>query len=439
MGVLKGISSLGLVALALAVVPGLAGPASAQEPEAPRPAGEPAPPPPAQPTTPAPPTETSPAPAPAAPVCTQPAATVRSLSFEHRPRVGPNVLHRKDVIAPDSTVTVPNGGWLSFRIGDRGELRLGQGRLRLACDGPPVLRSGTLRLTDAVGTIDTSQGAFAVQAPEARATLVVTTGLTRVWFYAGRGWVARSAAPDGAGRIDLLPGDKALLRQDRRPQLDTWPFAPSPAQRPATAADQLPSFWADGASCSTGCRPAGARMGWPIKPFDQPHGLRAGLNERRRANMHIGVDIQARDGQPVYAIQSGTASVSAAGSVDERVQVGNFSYWHINHKVSSGQRVVAYKTVIGTVLKHAGHVHLSELSGGRYLNPLRPGGASSDHGPTRSLRSSTNHRSPATQPATTSSSRRSTHSPTANWSSTERQYWHSPRWHTAHLTGPAEM
>ena len=71
---------------------------------------------------------------------------------------------------------------------------------------------------------------------------------------------------------------------------------PPPSSARATAADRLPAFWADGAPCSVGCRPAGARAGWPLRPFHRQHPLRAGLNERRPANMHKGIDIQAQDG-----------------------------------------------------------------------------------------------------------------------------------------------
>ena len=90
--------------------------------------------------------------------------------------------------------------------------------------------------------------------------------------------------------------------------------------------------------------------------------------------MHEGVDIQAQDGTRVYAVQSGTARVLKTGTVDERVEVGNYLYWHVHHRVQSGQFVRAYTTVVGTIINGAGHLHLSELSGERFLNPLRPGG-----------------------------------------------------------------
>lgn len=58
-----------------------------------------------------------------------------------------------------------------------------------------------------------------------------------------------------------------------------------------------------------------------------------------------------------------------------RVQVGNYIYWHINPKVSTGEPVTAFRTVLGTVMAGYGHMAFSEIAaGGQYLNPLRPGG-----------------------------------------------------------------
>jgi hypothetical protein len=108
-------------------------------------------------------------------------------------------------------------------------------------------------------------------------------------------------------------------------------------------------------------------------PFHRQHAIRAGINEVRPANFHVGVDIQAHNFQPVYAIQSGYASASPTGSFgDFMVTVGSFTYWHIVPTVSNGQYVVAYKTVLGNVENGFGHIAFSETAG--FLNPLRPGG-----------------------------------------------------------------
>ncbi len=155
----------------------------------------------------------------------------------------------------------------------------------------------------------------------------------------------------------------------------SFPFAPPDELRAPKARDRLPRLWADGGSCSTGCYPPGALPGWPIKPFHRPHLLNAGLNERRPGNLHSGIDVLARDGTPVYAVQPGRARVLEATGPDARVQIGQFVYWHVRPRVREAQYVLAYGEVVGTVLEGAGHLHLSELSGDdRYLNSLRPGG-----------------------------------------------------------------
>jgi hypothetical protein len=158
-------------------------------------------------------------------------------------------------------------------------------------------------------------------------------------------------------------------------RLDIWPFSLSRWQRKTTAGDQLVAFWDDGQSCSVGCTAQGASPGWPIKPFHRQHAIRAGLNELRPANFHVAVDIQAKNQEPVYAIQSGYASIRYPGTGDVNVDVGNFYYWHIKPAVSAGQYVTAYRTVIGRVLSGFYHLALSEGSSADYLNPLRPGGS----------------------------------------------------------------
>jgi hypothetical protein len=158
-------------------------------------------------------------------------------------------------------------------------------------------------------------------------------------------------------------------------RLDIWPFSISPLQRPTAPSDGLPPFWADGLPCSIGCAAPGTIPGWPIQPFHQQHAIRAGINELRPANFHVGVDIEAHNFQPVYAIQSGYASIRYPGTGDVNVHVGNFYYWHINPTVSNGQYVVAYKTVIGQVLYGFYHLAFSEGTTSDYLNPLRPGGS----------------------------------------------------------------
>jgi hypothetical protein len=162
--------------------------------------------------------------------------------------------------------------------------------------------------------------------------------------------------------------DRAGLR------VNVWPFSLSPLQRPVRASDHLPEYWADGQPCATGCG-QGYVHGWPLKPFHRQHAIRAGIDEIRPANLHVAVDIQANDNQPVYAIQSGYAEPAATGSPgDYKVTVGRFTYWHIVPAVTTGEYVTAYKTVIGHVERGQGHIAFSEGADDSYLNPLRPGG-----------------------------------------------------------------
>jgi hypothetical protein len=154
----------------------------------------------------------------------------------------------------------------------------------------------------------------------------------------------------------------------------TLPFPRNRADRP-TRPGEVPSLYDDGLACSTGCRPLGAETGWPLKPFHAQHPVRAGLNELRPESLHVGVDIQARDGAKVYAVQPGVARVLAPSGPDTRVQVGDYVYWHITPKVSTGEQVTPFVTVLGRVMSGYGHIAFSELGAhSDYVNPLRPEG-----------------------------------------------------------------
>jgi murein DD-endopeptidase MepM/ murein hydrolase activator NlpD len=152
----------------------------------------------------------------------------------------------------------------------------------------------------------------------------------------------------------------------------TYPFLPINNHR--LNADLLPSIYNDYCSiASEDCSPEGIVYKWPLKPFNQPRPIISFLNDLRPKSMHYGVDIQARTNQKVYAIQPGYAQIIEASGLEARVQVGNFIYWHINIKVKQGEYVDPLKTVVGTVQKGFGHLHLSEVnSSNEYVNPLRP-------------------------------------------------------------------
>jgi hypothetical protein len=166
-------------------------------------------------------------------------------------------------------------------------------------------------------------------------------------------------------RVGSLPGTVSA----------TLPFAPDRADR-APRPGEVPSLYADGLACSTGCRPPGAQLGWPLAPFHAQHPLRAGLNELRPGSLHVGVDIQARDGAAVYAVAQGMAEVLEAGGPNARVRVGHYVYWHILPSVLSGQWVTPFVTKLGTVMPGYGHIAFSELGWrDEYVNPLRPRGS----------------------------------------------------------------
>jgi len=161
---------------------------------------------------------------------------------------------------------------------------------------------------------------------------------------AGRAGSARdrARAQPARARVRDRRANRALRRTATSASpADTLPFPPNQADR-ATRPGEVPSLYADDLECSTGCRPYGAEIGWPLAPFHVQHPIRAGLNELRPASLHVGVDIQARDGAAVYAVQPGLAQVLAPSGANARVQVGNY---------------------------------ISELGdGGQYVDPLRPGG-----------------------------------------------------------------
>jgi murein DD-endopeptidase MepM/ murein hydrolase activator NlpD len=135
--------------------------------------------------------------------------------------------------------------------------------------------------------------------------------------------------------------------------------------------------------------------GWPVEPFDRQHAVRGYFGDPRigRAgarvtrSLHFGVDISCPDGTRVYATLTGRVVVEAAhpevvAIVDEAHDV-TFSYWHVVPAVRNGQRAVAYGTVLGRVAKGWAHVHFTELRGGAYVNPLRPGAMGPYADPTR--------------------------------------------------------
>lgn len=136
---------------------------------------------------------------------------------------------------------------------------------------------------------------------------------------------------------------------------------------------------------------SGSGYNWPVKPFDRPHPVRGNFGDPRTTfagsptprglmtssgifALHFGIDIATADATPIYPVRSGTATL-----INDRVVAvdsGNgfvAEYWHIVPTIKSGQKVEAYKTVLGHVMKGYGHVHFTEIDHGRIVNPLEPG------------------------------------------------------------------
>jgi len=129
---------------------------------------------------------------------------------------------------------------------------------------------------------------------------------------------------------------------------------------------------------------------YPVRPFLVQHPIRGNFGDPRtiQANgdvpigtpgaasvsFHNGVDISAEAGTAVYPVVSGVATIGygdevIVGTGDGRV----FQYFHIKPTIRPGQRVIAYRTVIGHILPEALHVHLSEIDGFQVHNPADPG------------------------------------------------------------------
>jgi Peptidase family M23 len=146
-------------------------------------------------------------------------------------------------------------------------------------------------------------------------------------------------------------------------------------------------------SSASGRSEAAVSYHWPVKPFDRQHPVRGGFGDPRtifnaaptlngvlsgggQFDLHKGIDISAPNGSAVYPVVSGV--VTLVNRTDMWVKVDSdqgrtFEYWHIHAVVGVGSSVEAGKTVLGHIVRPASHVHLTELNGGEYVNPLAPG------------------------------------------------------------------
>jgi murein DD-endopeptidase MepM/ murein hydrolase activator NlpD len=127
--------------------------------------------------------------------------------------------------------------------------------------------------------------------------------------------------------------------------------------------------------------PSASAYGWPLRPFAKPHPIRATFGDPRfhlgaesaLSAFHFGVDIVARDGAPVYAVEPGVVVRRRADSVTiGRTSGRRFGYWHVRPIVKSGTHVRLHQ-LLGHVIAGWGHVHFAESLLGSYRNPLRKG------------------------------------------------------------------
>jgi hypothetical protein len=120
---------------------------------------------------------------------------------------------------------------------------------------------------------------------------------------------------------------------------------------------------------------------WPIRPFHRPHPIRGGFNEPRGNVPHIGLDIEAPDRAPVYAMTSGRiTSIGGLGKPHERFFLaGTYWYWHVTPAAGiTDGTYVSRGQLIGHVWPDWRHVHLSELASCGLVDPRRPTGVLHD-------------------------------------------------------------
>ena len=117
--------------------------------------------------------------------------------------------------------------------------------------------------------------------------------------------------------------------------------------------------------------------GWPLRPFGRAHPVRGYFNDPRISGrsraFHFGVDIAARDGQAVYAVEAGVAHLEGGRSLSVVCAGGRaFGYWHVIPAVGHRTSVRRHQ-LVGHVQAPWAHVHFAESRAGAYLDPLRLG------------------------------------------------------------------
>ena len=153
----------------------------------------------------------------------------------------------------------------------------------------------------------------------------------------------------------------------------------------------LPAQDSIAASARQHASQASSSYGWPVRPFDQQHPVRGSFGDPRTVftghptlrnlltsggafSYHQGIDISAPDGTSVYAVRSGVVRIVTRDWIEVDSDGGvAFQYWHINSAVHVGDHVQAQTDVLGHIMRASKHVHLTELSDGKAVNPLSPG------------------------------------------------------------------
>jgi len=179
---------------------------------------------------------------------------------------------------------------------------------------------------------------------------------------------------DGIGRVSW-PSDT----DSRLPRARGW--------RCFVLLGLITGVWADATLAQTDT----TTHGWPLQPFFSTHEITGTFCEFRNTlssdHFHNGVDIPSPDGSPVYSVYDGQvtsigtlASSGTNAFVRVRYTVSGLlksdAYVHIapNPALAVGSQVIAYQTVLGTILNGLGHVHFTHGDIGSEINAIRPAG-----------------------------------------------------------------